>query len=319
MAARAGSARVIGSRRACGILEAVYIAQILTVGQTMLELIFDEAYFTAIDVGIGAAIWLVALVLPFRKLDAPLEFRWDLIGYAGSAFFGLAIVMALEEPILDWSIAHTTDWRSAFEALPWYVRLSVYLLVSDFGTYWAHRLLHYGALWHAHAWHHSPRYLYFLSGSRAGPVHIAILIAPTTLAFVFFPDPESYWVASLHSAFQIANQHYLHSNLWAPFAKQLEYVLITPRMHFVHHSSKREYADSNYGFIFSFWDRLFGTFTDPETVSPDEPLGLSYEISNWRAFWGLAPPRSTPLQQEPSGSAATDASRQPSPSTQASP
>jgi hypothetical protein len=134
MAARAGSARVIGSRRACGILEAVYIAQILTVGQTMLELIFDEAYFTAIDVGIGAAIWLVALVLPFRKLDAPLEFRWDLIGYAGSAFFGLTIVMALEEPILDWSIAHTTDWRSAFEALPWYVRLSAYLLGASTPT-----------------------------------------------------------------------------------------------------------------------------------------------------------------------------------------
>jgi len=256
----------------------------------MLDILYGEAYFTAVDLGIGIAVWLVALLLPFRKLVAEKEFGWDVLGYIGSGFFGFVVVATLEEPFLDWSIAGVAVWRATFEALPWYVTLSAYLVVSDLGTYWAHRLLHMGPLWHAHAWHHSPRYLYFLSGTRAGPIHVLVLIAPTTLAFLFFPAPASYWIASLHAAFQLANQHYLHSNLWVPFARQLEYVLITPRVHFVHHSRRREYADSNYGFIFSIWDRLFGTYTDPNAVPRDEPLGLSYEMSNWRAFWGFPPP-----------------------------
>ncbi len=262
----------------------------------MLDLLFDEAYFTAVDLTVGITIWLVALLLPFRKLVADKEFGWDVVGYVGSAFFGLVIVMTLEEPMLDWSIAQVATWRAGFEALPWYVTLSAYLVTSDFGTYWAHRLLHMGPLWHTHAWHHSPKYLYFLSGTRAGPVHILVLIAPTTLAFLFFPYPVAALVASLHGAFQLANQHYLHSNLWVPFARKLEYIFITPRAHFVHHSQRREFADSNYGFIFSVWDRMFGTYTDPDTVPSDEPLGLSYEISNWRAFWGLPPARTVPSQ-----------------------
>lgn len=255
----------------------------------MLEFLYDQIYETVVDVGCGASVWLVAIFLPFRKLIAKKEFGWDVIGYVGSAFFGLVIVIALEEPILDWSTAQVAGWRTVFEAQSWYVTLAAYLLVSDLGTYWAHRLLHTDLLWDSHAWHHSPRYLYFLAGTRAGPIHIIVLIAPTTLAYLFFPYPTAYWVALLHGAFQLANQHYLHSNLWVPFARQLEYVFITPRAHFVHHSQKRIYADSNYGFIFSVWDRLFGTFTDPDTVPSDEPLGLSYDISNWRAFWGLRP------------------------------
>ncbi|HSG66324.1 MAG TPA: sterol desaturase family protein [Gammaproteobacteria bacterium] len=269
----------------------------------MLEFFLDQAYETVIDVGMGAAIWLVALLLPFRVLTAKKEYVWDVIGYVGSAFFGLVIVIYLEEPILDWSIAQLADWRMAFEALPWYLTLAIYMLVSDFGMYWSHRALHTDLLWDSHAWHHSPRYLYFLSGTRAGPIHIIVTIAPTTLAFVFFPDPASYWVATLHAAFQLANQHYLHCNLWVPFARTFEYAFITPRAHFVHHSRNRAYSDSNYGFIFSFWDRLFGTWTDPDAVPADEPLGLSYEISNWRAFWGLRPARSSTASEARSGAA----------------
>lgn len=102
-----------------------------------------------------------------------------------------------------------------------------------------------------------------------------------------FPYPSAYYIALVHGAFQLANQHYLHSNLWVPFSRYLEYVLITPRVHFVHHSRTRAYCDSNYGFIFSVWDRLFGTYTDPDCVPINDPLGLNYEISNTRAFFGL--------------------------------
>jgi sterol desaturase/sphingolipid hydroxylase (fatty acid hydroxylase superfamily) len=69
--------------------------------------------------------------------------------------------------------------------------------------------------------------------------------------------------------------------------------LVTPRFHFVHHSTNRSIANSNYGFIFSVWDRLFGTYTDPAVVPPDDSLGLGYEISSWRLVLGLPPPRAS--------------------------
>ena len=267
----------------------------------MLELLNDYADFIydgVADVGIGTSVWLVALVLPFRPLIAKKEFGWDVIGYFGSALSGILVVALFEDPFLDWSIGHLADWRDAFDALPWYVSLPIYIVVADFGMYWSHRALHTVLLWDSHAWHHSSQYLYFLSGTRATPVHVFFIIAPTTLAYLFFPYPTASLIFTLHVGFQIANEHYIHSNLWVPFPRQLELVFVTPRAHFVHHSRKRSYADTNYGFIFSIWDRMFGTWTDPDTVPSDEPLGLSYEIDYWRAFLGLGPQRSTGKQAQ---------------------
>jgi sterol desaturase/sphingolipid hydroxylase (fatty acid hydroxylase superfamily) len=257
----------------------------------MLDLLDEALRYVASDLGIGVVVWAVALMLPFRELQARKEIGWDCLGYIGSAVFGLMIVVGLEEPAIDQAVLLVPDWRLWFEDMPWWVTLPAYLLASDFGSYWAHRALHSSLLWHSHAWHHSPKYLYFLSGTRAAPLHIIVLVAPTTLAYLFFPDPQASTIALLHVAFQFANQHYLHSNLWFPFAGYLEYAFVTPRVHFVHHSRERVHADSNYGFIFTIWDRLFGTYTDPDMVPRDQPLGLNYEISNVHAFFGLPPAR----------------------------
>lgn len=256
-----------------------------------MDIVAEEAFNVAGDLGIGAAVWLLALAVPFRALAGKAEVRWDVIGYIGSMACSIAIVHGLETPLLDWTDARLAAWYGAYGQLPWWAALLFYIVIADFGAYWAHRLLHAPMFWDSHAWHHSPRYLYFLSGTRAAPLHIVVLIAPTTLAYVLFPYPEIASVALAHAAFGVANQHYIHSNLRFPLVRQLEYVFVTPRMHFVHHSRTRAWCDSNYGFIFSVWDRSFGTYTDPELVPSDDELGLNYEVSNLRAFFGLAPPR----------------------------
>ncbi len=261
---------------------------------TLLDYLLDEVYGAVYDLGIGTAVWLVALVLPFRALKGGVEIGWDVVGYVATIVFGFAVVMGLEEPLIVWIQPQLAGWYASYDLLPWWGSLTLYLLSSDFASYWAHRLLHTGFFWHGHAWHHSPRHLYFLSGSRAAPLHILVLIAPTTLAYLIFPYPTANYVAAAHGAFQVANQHYIHSNLRFPLQRWLEYFLVTPRMHFVHHSRTRTYSDSNYGFIFSMWDRWFGTYTDPDRVPIDEPLGLSYELSHTRALFGL-PPRRLPL------------------------
>lgn len=166
-----------------------------------------------------------------------------------------------------------------------------YVLFADFFAYWGHRLLHSRALWHTHAFHHSPRHLYVLSGSRASLPHIMVLFAGPSLGLVLFPIYEMPTVFLVISWSQALNQHIIHSNLKIPFARQLEYVFITPRFHFVHHSADRRFSDNNFGFLLSIWDRLFGTYVYPDTVNEEQPLGLAYANSNLRMLVGLPPPR----------------------------
>lgn len=51
-----------------------------------------------------------------------------------------------------------------------------------------------------------------------------------------------------------------HATTNAPFIFTISTVFITPNLHHVHHHFEKPYTDCNYGDVFSFWDRLFGTF-----------------------------------------------------------
>jgi sterol desaturase/sphingolipid hydroxylase (fatty acid hydroxylase superfamily) len=230
---------------------------------------------------------------PFRDVDTPLEIVWDIVG-----FFNVIVFEIINRDIF--SKAGTTalleimwireyhDWSRSVSL--WIVA-PCHLILADFGVYWTHRWLHSRALWSTHAWHHSAKNLNWLSGSRASLVHTIVLYAPYTPVFVLFPTPDAGFIAWCFLLFYTLNQHYLHSNIWLPFQTQIEWVLVTPRYHFVHHSAYIKRTNSNFGLVFTVWDRLFGTFTDPATVERNDPLGLDYEIKEWRLLVGLPRPK----------------------------
>ena len=64
-------------------------------------------------------------------------------------------------------------------------------------------------------------------------------------------------------------------------------------MHFVHHGRDEKLNGTNFGLVFSFWDRLFGTYADPDELPDDFPIGLNYEISLPRLILGLPPKHQT--------------------------
>jgi len=240
----------------------------------------------AIEYGLGVAIWLVALIVPFRRFSSRPEIAWDVSGAVSAHAFAVLAIMLLGTAT-DWAYAFTERWSQAIEAGPSWLAVLSYLVAADFGAYWAHRVLHTPWLWPTHAWHHSPKYLYWLSGLRGSPVHVIVLLTPYFVALMLFPLPEAAIVGGAFAVLDAGNQHLIHSNVKIPYVRQVERVLVTPRYHFVHHNSNIEIANSNYGFIFSVWDRLFGTYTDPDAVPVDADLGLSYEISNWRLLLGV--------------------------------
>lgn len=241
-----------------------------------------------IDIGVGLFQQGLSLLFPFRRIRARPEIGWDVIGVVCAMAFIYFAESLLAIPS-DWVLgfASMDGWSSTVESWPWWLAAPLYVILADLGAYWAHRLLHTRALWATHAWHHSPRYLYWASGLRGSPIHTLLLVLPYALVYIFFPIPDIESVAVAIAILDIGNQHFIHSNIYVPFQQRLERIFVTPRFHFVHHSTIRSFTNSNYGFIFSWWDRLFGTYTDPEAVPADDPLGLDYEKSNLRLLLGL--------------------------------
>jgi sterol desaturase/sphingolipid hydroxylase (fatty acid hydroxylase superfamily) len=245
---------------------------------------------TAAEILLGLVIGGLALALPFRDSTRRPTWRWDIAAAIASVAFAVAAEALLDAP--EGSLMARLDgWYAVPGRAPVWLVVPAYIVLADFGAYWAHRALHTPWLWPTHAWHHSPKHLYWVAGLRGSPVHMLVLYAPYYLAFALFPVPEAGLIAAVMFVIDTSNQHYIHSNLKVPWAAWLERVLVTPRLHFVHHSAKPHVANSNYGFIFSVWDRVFGTYTDPGTIPLDDPLGLGYEVSGWRLMLGLPPPR----------------------------
>lgn len=247
---------------------------------------------SGVVIALGLAIGALALVLPFRRLTSRPHIGSDIVAALAVTVFSIGAGALLQVPA-DSVMTRIDGWYGWIDDAPLWLVVPGYIVLADFGVYWAHRALHTRWLWSTHAWHHSPPHLNWLAGQRGSPIHVLILSAPYFAAFVLLPQVEAATAAFVLLILDASNQHYIHSNLKVPYAKQLERVLVTPRFHFVHHSAQPSIANSNYGFIFSVWDHLFNTYTDPDVVPADDSLGLGYEISSWRLVLGLAPRAST--------------------------
>ena len=246
----------------------------------------DLIQSTAGDALLGLCIGALALAFPFRRSTFRPTLVRDIGAAVASAAFAIAADSFLDLPAGS-LISQLGGWYAVLQRTPFWVVVIAYVVLADFCAYWAHRALHTRWLWPTHAWHHSPRHLYWIAGLRGSPIHMLVISIPYYIAFALFPVPEAGVIAIVLFLIDTSNQHYIHSNLEVPSAARLERVLVTPRFHFVHHSATEHVANSNYGFVFSLWDRMFGTFTDPADVPSDDPLGLGYEVSGWRLMLGL--------------------------------
>ncbi|MFT5846480.1 MAG: sterol desaturase/sphingolipid hydroxylase (fatty acid hydroxylase superfamily) [Psychroserpens sp.] len=149
-----------------------------------------------------------------------------------------------------------------------YVLLGVMLL--DFiGAYLAHYVEHkVKPLWMVHLVHHSDHNVDATTANRHHPLESIIRFAFTLFGVLIVGAPIA--IVFLYQSLSLVATQFTHANIKLPkkLDKALSYVLVSPDMHKVHHHYKLPYTDSNYGNIFSIWDRLFGTFMslDRETI-----------------------------------------------------
>jgi sterol desaturase/sphingolipid hydroxylase (fatty acid hydroxylase superfamily) len=156
--------------------------------------------------------------------------------------------------------------------LPLSVRVILYFVLADFGHYWIHRLIHKQFLWRVHKWHHSPAYMYWLGGVRATLPQQCLVNIPYVIASPLL-DISPWWMAIALGTISTVQNDWMHMNVtWR--SNWLEWMFVTPRYHHIHHSIDSKYYTANMSNLLSIWDRLFGTYVNPDRVKADFAFGI---------------------------------------------
>ncbi len=162
-------------------------------------------------------------------------------------------------------------------ALPMWLELLLALFLLDLAIYLQHRLFHYvPVLWRLHRMHHADLDVDVTTGARFHPFEILLSLGIKFLVVV--PLGAAPLAVLLFEIALNATTMFNHSNARVKPAieRVLRWLVVTPDMHRVHHSIVRRETDSNFGFNFPWWDRLFGTYR-PRPEAGQEAMTLGIE------------------------------------------
>jgi len=180
-------------------------------------------------------------------------------------------------------------------ALPLPAQILLAFLASDLLDYLLHRAGHrFHWLWRLHSVHHSDSCLDATSAGRAHPLEVSIHVAGKLGLYVLLGLPL--WIEGIRAIAHNPVSMIQHANVTFPaWLERLRLVFVTPAMHRLHHARERALHDNNLGVIFSFWDRLFGTYVAPEEVT-SQGIGLpGYSGDNWQTVAGMLTTPVSPL------------------------
>ena len=233
--------------------------------------------------------WLILISTPIYFIIIGLEILLSHLGHRKAytikdTVFNLYLMLAnsgidlafriVYLAILQYFFLHAAiQWHNAF--LYW----MILLLAEDFLYYWLHRFDHeIRFFWATHVTHHSSEKLNFSVGFRSSvfqPLYRFIYFIP--LAWLGFKPID---IVFMYAATQIwgilVHTEMINKMGW------LEYILVTPSHHRVHHASNPKYLDKNMGMFLIVWDKLFGTFQGELPAKDYQPIkyGLTKNIEN---------------------------------------
>jgi len=223
---------------------------------------------------------LAETFLPFRPLPSSTPRRWlnnsILLALSNAAvicayrFSGIALTVAIR------ASSHGFLNRAA---MPYSVQFTIGFVALDLTAYFSHRLFHAVApMWRMHQVHHSETDLDLTTGFRFHPME-TLLSEGLALAVVALLGPPVAAIAFAGLAV-IVLDFFEHGNFRLPESADriLRLLIITPGMHRIHHSEVLAEQNTNFGTIFSLWDRLFGTYLAAH-ASPQPRCGL-VEVAN---------------------------------------
>jgi sterol desaturase/sphingolipid hydroxylase (fatty acid hydroxylase superfamily) len=245
--------------------------------------------------------WLLEGLLPL------FNFRYKKWRHAFPNLFFTATTVVVNFS-LAFLLLMSSDWveLNGFGILNWlpqmplwlYVLLGVFLL-DFFGAYLAHFVEHkVKLLWMIHLVHHTDHEVDTTTANRHHPLESMIRFLFTLFGVFVVGAPIA--IVMLYQSISLIFTQFTHANIQLnkKVDKALSYVIISPDMHKIHHHFMLPYTDSNYGNIFSVWDRLLGTYSymDREKIVygvdtfPDEVSNASLEVLLKQPFQGYRKP-----------------------------
>ncbi len=161
-----------------------------------------------------------------------------------------------------------------FSKAPIWLAISVSILGLDLVSYGWHRANHaVPLLWRFHQVHHSDPEFTATTGLRFHPGELLLALPVRLVAVAALGLPVlGVIVFEIYFAFQNMFEHG-NIDLPASLEKRFAWLFVTPALHRQHHSRRHAELNSNYGTIFTFWDRGLGSFRDSSS-RVSVPTGL---------------------------------------------
>src|SRR5882724_6046101 len=200
--------------------------------------------------------------------------------------FGFTILHVILHTFLAIFIVMLSDWcfRNRFGLVYWFnanilMTIIIGVLALDFSSWLVHLIMHKSrTLWRFHLIHHSDNNVDVTTGLRHHPGDS--LLRGIFFILLIFVSGAPMYAVMIYQTLLVLSTAFTHANISLPtwLDKGLSYILVSPNMHKVHHHWKQPYTDSNYGAVFSFWDRILGTFKKMDTK--DIRYGLDHYYPN---------------------------------------
>jgi sterol desaturase/sphingolipid hydroxylase (fatty acid hydroxylase superfamily) len=228
---------------------------------------------------LGLIAFSAEYLFPARNVPYRAVFFRDLVALG---VYNLSFLLVL--PVSD-RIPIPNYVPTSLMKLPLVYKLILFYIVEDFGLYWVHRLMHTNQFWRTHRWHHYPNYMYWLAGVRTSIPHIFLFNVTFVIARPLLSGAPL-WLFQFIAFEHILRNHWMHLNVsWN--SRWLEYLVVTPRYHHVHHSNDPAHYRSNLGALLTVWDRIFGTYTDPSNVKKPLRFGIGQRVAPYRLILGV--------------------------------
>ena len=171
------------------------------------------------------------------------------------------------------------DWRILT------LRVALYILLLDFARYAVHYVFHaVPVLWRIHQVHHADADFDATTGLRFHPLQ-AVVEQVVAIGAVLLTGPPPIAVAAFALLSSMVDI-FVHANASSRTVERLGKFFITPDMHRLHHSTAIENQNLNFGFLFSWWDRLFRTYAPGSAEA--FAVGLEgYQDRRSASFWRM--------------------------------
>jgi sterol desaturase/sphingolipid hydroxylase (fatty acid hydroxylase superfamily) len=242
------------------------------------------AYFSTIPSSHRTIILLGGLTLGFsiESIIPMLRFRFNRWKHAGiNLFFTFTTVII--NFLFAFLIIKMADWQKENEFgilywinVPTWAAMIIGILGLDLiGAWLAHFLEHkVPVLWRFHLVHHTDPGVDATTANRHHPGESVIRVTLTILGVFIMGAPM--WLLMLYQSISVVLSQFNHMNIKLPkwLDTGMSYIIVSPDMHKVHHHYKLPYTNTNYGNIFSFWDRIFNCFAKVNDPRKDLVYGL---------------------------------------------